>query len=193
MNEHEPAALVRVACPDTAAAVTATLRGEGWHIRADVAQAEPAAGIGCVVFDPGFVCYGDHDHRPASPDPAAELDELVAGLLPGLAERDHGGAAVIAFTTREALGSPADIRRTAAAAGIVAAVRGLALVYAARGISVNAVCALEHPVPGLLPDPVTLADVAAATAFFAGHRSRYITGQTLYVCAGTSLLSSLSA
>jgi NAD(P)-dependent dehydrogenase (short-subunit alcohol dehydrogenase family) len=200
MNQQEPAALVRIACPDTAAAVAATLRDDGWHVRTDQQPGEHGAAIGCVVFDPGFVCYADHDHRLTGQNPAAGLDQLVTDLLPALAGRDRGGAAVISFTTREALGSPADIRKGAAAASVVAAVRGLALAHAARGISVNAVCALERPpaqppgpVRGLLPDPVTLADVAAATAFFAGHRSRYITGQTLYVCAGTSLLSSLSA
>jgi NAD(P)-dependent dehydrogenase (short-subunit alcohol dehydrogenase family) len=186
MTEHT--ALVHIACDDTAVAMTEALRDNGWRIVIGTEELPTGRDLGCLVYDPGFVCYAAHpDHKPADQDPARQLDRLVNDLLPAFA----GSGSVVALSTRESLGSASDPIRAAAAAGIVAAVRGLALAHAAGGVTVNTVCALEKSANGLLP--VSLHDIAAATAFFADQRSHYITGQTLYVCGGASLLSSLSA
>jgi NAD(P)-dependent dehydrogenase (short-subunit alcohol dehydrogenase family) len=207
VDSHRRTALIAVSCGDTSAALAEAFRSDSWKVLDWLTAGHRGAAAGgafdnvdCVVFDPGFVCYNPaHGEHVVKDGAGALLADLVATASPALRGRAEGGAAVVALSSRDALGSASRISRSAAAAGVIAAGRGLALLYAARGVSVNVVCALASPQPtdnpaarALLPEPVSLSDVIHATMFFADPRTRYITGQTLHVCGGATLLSSLS-
>ena len=116
---------------------------------------------------------------------------------------------MVAVGCRDWLGWPTRPRVAAQAAGLIAAVRSLALAHGRAAITVNAVIGMPpdaeavragEPAPGthlyepvpLTGQPVTAEDIAATVAFFLDSRSAYITGQVLHCCGGASLLSSLS-
>lgn len=122
--------------------------------------------------------------------------------------RERGYGRIVCVADRQYLGAPGNAAFGASEAGVVSLARTLALEVARDGITVNCV------VPGTLdlgqlaelPEAQrerlrklqpggrlgTAEDVAGAVAFFAAEESRYITGQTLFVCGGTSLYSSFS-
>lgn len=122
--------------------------------------------------------------------------------------RQQGYGRIVAVADRQYLGAPGRAALGAATAGVVSLARTLALEAARDGVTVSCV------VPGTidlgqldeLPEEQrerlrklqpggrfgTPEDVASAVAFFAAEESGYITGQTLFVCGGTSLYSSLS-
>ncbi|MDR2199744.1 MAG: 3-oxoacyl-[acyl-carrier-protein] reductase [Deltaproteobacteria bacterium] len=107
-------------------------------------------------------------------------------------------SSVVAFT-----GNPGQANYAAAKAGVVGLTKTLALEYASRGVTVNAVApgfihtdmtknlsgkikdALLARVPlGRMGDPE---DVAAAVAFLASPGAAYVTGQTIHVNGGLYL------
>jgi NAD(P)-dependent dehydrogenase (short-subunit alcohol dehydrogenase family) len=184
-------------------AVQRTLEGDAWTVvQGGPRPDQPVRG---VVYVPGLLS----DTVGAHADPAGELVDLVELLRPRFPSVTDGGARVVAVGSRDWLGWPNRPRAAAQAAGLVAAVRSLALAHGQAGITVNAVMATPPdaasrrdagPVPGthlyepvpLTGAPVTPEDIAAAVAFFLDRRSGYITGQILHCCGGASLLSSLS-
>ncbi len=126
--------------------------------------------------------------------------------LPSMRAQQFGR--IVTVADRAYLGAPGDAAFAAAAAGLVSLTRTLALEAGRDGITANCV------VPGTI-DVGQLAalseaererrrklhpggrfgtpdDVANAVRFFAADESDYITGQTLFVCGGTSVYSSLS-
>ncbi|GHF18667.1 hypothetical protein GCM10017786_60530 [Amycolatopsis deserti] len=163
------------------AAIAATrdrLTSAGWDF--------DGAEVDAVVFDPGLF------DGKVTGNPAEDLRRLARELLPRLRSAADGGAAIVAIGSRDQLGW-ADRPAIAAAAGALAAmVRSLALELASRGVTVNLVAGGTTEPGPLLPTTVTPADIAETVAFFADPRSRYITGQVLFCCGGSSLLSSLS-
>lgn len=168
------------------------LRSDGWTVLTAGSAATDPVTVDAVVYDPAL--FGSAPRL----DAAAELLGLVESCR--LRPRDEGGAAVVAIGSRDQLGSGERPQVAAVAGALASAVRSLALRLAPDGVTVNLIAPQlidtgsqpSNSVRGLLPEPVSLSDIASTAAFLIDPRSRYVTGQVLFCCAGASLLSSLS-
>ena len=132
---------------------------------------------------------------------------LIQAFAPGM--RAAGFGRIVNISSRAALGKTGRTVYSAAKAGLIGMTRTLCLELAGDGITVNAVApgpvATElfdrgHPPGGdkrqrvIDSIPVkrvgTADDVARAVVFLLSPESGYITGQTLFVCGGTSISGS---
>lgn len=132
---------------------------------------------------------------------------LIQECVPAMRAARFGR--IVNLSSRAALGKTQRVAYSAAKAGLIGMTRTLCLELAADGITVNAVApgpvATElfdrgHP-PGsakrarvIESIPVkrvgTPDDIARAVLFLLAPESGYITGQTLFVCGGTSVSGS---
>lgn len=129
---------------------------------------------------------------------------LTQAFAPGM--RAAGFGRIVNISSRAALGKTGRTAYSAAKAGLIGMTRTLCLELAASGITVNAIApgpvATElfdrgHPPGGEKRQRViegipvkrvgTPEDVARAVVFLLSPDSGYITGQTLFVCGGTSV------
>ncbi len=116
-------------------------------------------------------------------------------------QQQHGR--ILNLASRAWLGNPGQTNYSASKAGVIGLTRALALELGKHGVTVNAVA------PGLIDTPLTQAltaevkerliatqplrtmgrpeDIAQVVAFLCDERTRYITGQTLYVDGGKSI------
>jgi NAD(P)-dependent dehydrogenase (short-subunit alcohol dehydrogenase family) len=132
--------------------------------------------------------------------------QLVQAALPGMRARGFGR--VVLISSRAALGAATRSAYSATKAGLIGLARTWALELAADGITVNVVAPgpirtdMYHAVvaAGSEQDRRLAAsipvgrigdggDVARAVAFFASPLNGFVTGQTLYVCGGSSVSS----
>ena len=132
---------------------------------------------------------------------------LIQAFAPGMRAAKYGR--IVNISSRAMLGKTGRTVYSAAKAGLVGMTNTLCLELAADGITVNAVApgpvATElfdngHPIGSdkrqrvIDSIPVkrvgTPDDVARAVAFLLAPESGYITGQTLFVCGGTSVSGS---
>lgn len=122
-------------------------------------------------------------------------------VLPGMVERGYGR--IVNISSRAWLGGFGQANYSAAKGGVVSLTRSLAIEFADKGVTINAIA------PGIVDTPMfqgfredvkerlrqtvpmqrigTPEDIAHAVLFFAAPASAYITGQLLYVCGGRSL------
>jgi NAD(P)-dependent dehydrogenase (short-subunit alcohol dehydrogenase family) len=148
------------------------------------------------------VTAGDLDHAMAVNVRAAMI--LTQVFAPGMRAARFGR--IVNISSRAAMGKTGRVAYSAAKAGLIGMTRTLCLELAASGITVNAIApgpvATElfdrgHPPGGekrqrvIAGIPVkrvgTPDDVARAVVFLLSPDSGYITGQTLFVCGGTSV------
>lgn len=130
---------------------------------------------------------------------------LVQAALPAM--KTAGFGRIVLLSARAALGLPTRSAYAATKAGLIGMARTWALELAPHGITVNVVAPgaiagtamFQEVVPADSDDETRLAasipvrrlgqpdDVAQAVMFFAAAESGFITGQTLFVCGGSSV------
>ncbi len=131
--------------------------------------------------------------------------QILQAVLPGMKRRGFGR--VVLLSSRAALGAETRTAYSATKAGMIGMARTWALELAAHGITVNLVAPgpvggtrMFHDVvpPGSERESRLAAaipvkrlgrpeDVARAVMFFADSGAGFVTGQTLFVCGGSSL------
>lgn len=132
--------------------------------------------------------------------------ELIQALTPAMKRAGFGR--IVNITSRSALGRAGMGLYAATKAAVNGLTKSWALELAPHGVTMNAVGPgvvatgllerthppgspvrqeLERSIPaGHVGEP---GDIAAAVSFFLSREARYVTGQVLYVCGGTSLVA----
>ena len=148
----------------------------------------------------------DEDWDSAIKDTLSSSFLYCREVVPHMRENKYGR--IVNLSSFYYLGWPGAVNYSAAASGVFGLTRSLALELAKYGITINCVAkgdiitpesrlSVEEAAKLADSQPVkrlgTPEDVAHAVTFLSSDSSRYVTGQTLFVCGGRSLYSSMSA
>jgi len=156
-----------------------------------------------IVRDKRFLQMTDEDWDSVITTNLRSQFVCCRAVLAGMCERHYGR--IVNISSRAWLGGFGQANYSAAKGGVISLTRTLAIEFASKGVTVNAIA------PGIIDTPMfrgfradvrerlkksvpagrvgTPADIAAAVEFFVSPQAAYITGQTLYVCGGRSLSS----
>lgn len=192
-----------------------TLRGEGHDVTGAVVDVTDRAAIVAVLDQAGRVdvavcaagAYWPKRFDELDADDFRRIMEVnligVFILAQEAARRMGAGGRIVPIASRGALGGTGFAHYVASKAAVVGLVRAMAMELRGREICVNAVApgftatAMTQRMPpdeyakavaleprGRAAEPAEIAD---AVSFFASRRSRFTTGQTLFVDGGKSL------
>lgn len=201
--------------PDKVAHAADALRADGLDVSGLAVDVRDRAAVARALdarerVDVMVCCAGIGPMRPfdqiTDEDFRAVLEVNLLGLFICCQEasrRMQPGGRILTVSSRAALGTGNFAHYAASKAGVIGLTRAMAVDLRARGIAVNSVApgftdtgmtrALtpeQHAAASALePEgkPADPSEIANALAFFASPRTRFVTGQTLFVDGGKSL------
>jgi NAD(P)-dependent dehydrogenase (short-subunit alcohol dehydrogenase family) len=145
----------------------------------------------------------ENDWRLAFERNVIPLYELTQEIVKVMKKAKYGR--IITLSQRSWLGGKEEVAYSMAMGSMISFTRSLALELAQDNITVNGIVkgmmeqdqVKRREEEGMvavqpIPSKGSLEDIAHALLFFSDKENHYVTGQTLYVCGGLSLYSSLS-